>query len=60
MNSTPTHSAHSETAMAQAQARAHAFAMPLDQIDVSQQQLFQDDSIGHYFERLRRDDPVHH
>ena len=58
MNSTPTHSAPGETAMAQA--RAHAFAMPLDQIDVSQQQLFQDDSIGHYFERLRRDDPVHH
>ena len=57
MNSTPTHSAPGETAMAQA--RAHAFAMPLDQIDVSQQQLFQDDSIGHYFERLRRDDPVH-
>ena len=57
MNPTPTHSAPGETAMAQA--RAHAFAMPLDQIDVSQQQLFQDDSIGHYFERLRRDDPVH-
>ena len=41
-------------------ARAQAFAMPLDQIDVSKPRLFQDDSIGHYFERLRRDDPVHH
>ena len=41
------------------QARAEAFAMPLDQIDVSKPRLFQDDSIGYYFERLRRDDPVH-
>jgi cytochrome P450 len=41
------------------QARATAFAMPLDQIDVSKQRLFQDDTIGYYFERLRRDDPVH-
>ena len=42
------------------QARAQAFATPLDQIDVSKPRLFQDDSIGHYFERLRRDAPVHY
>ena len=42
------------------QARARAYAMPLDQIDVSDQRLFQDDSIGYYFERLRREDPVHY
>ena len=42
------------------QARAKAYAMPLDQIDVSDQRLFQDDSIGYYFERLRREDPVHY
>ena len=41
-------------------ARSIAFAMPLDQIDVTKPRLFQDDSIGHYFERLRRDDPVHY
>jgi cytochrome P450 len=41
-------------------ARAEAYAMPLDQIDVTKPRLFQDDSIGHYFERLRREDPVHH
>ena len=41
-------------------ARAEAFAMPLDQIDVTKPRLFQDDTIGYYFERLRRDDPVHH
>ena len=43
----------------QRQARDEAFAMPLEQIDVTKPRLFQDDTIGHYFERLRRDDPVH-
>jgi hypothetical protein len=33
--------------------------MPLDQIDPCQAAAFPDDSIGHYFERLRRDAPVH-
>ncbi len=41
-------------------ARAEAFAMPLDQIDVTKPRLFQQDTIGFYFERLRRDDPVHY
>jgi len=40
-------------------ARADAFAQPIDQIDVTKPRLFQADTIGHYFERLRRDDPVH-
>ena len=40
------------------EARALAFSMPLEQIDVTKPRLFQDDSIGHYFARLRRDDPV--
>ena len=42
-----------------ATAREAAFAMPLDQIDVSYPTLFENDTVGHYFERLRRDDPVH-
>ncbi len=42
-----------------AAARDHAFSLPLSQIDPSDATLFADDSIGHYFERLRRDDPVH-
>ena len=42
-----------------ATAREAAFAMPLDQIDVSDPTLFENDTVGHYFERLRRDDPVH-
>jgi len=40
-------------------ARDDAFSLPLDQIDVSKPRLFQDDTVGHYLERLRRDDPVH-
>ncbi len=44
---------------AQAQARTEAFSMPLSQIDVSKPRLFQNDTVGYYFERLRRDAPVH-
>jgi cytochrome P450 len=44
---------------ARRQARDEAFALPLDQIDVTKPRLHQDDSIGFHFERLRRDDPVH-
>jgi cytochrome P450 len=39
--------------------RAEAFAMPIDQIDIVNPYWFQNDTIGHFFERLRRDDPVH-
>jgi cytochrome P450 len=42
-----------------AAARQRAFSIPLDQIDPSNPELFADDTVGHYFERLRRDDPVH-
>ena len=34
--------------------------IPLDQIDVSQPELFQNDTIGRYFERLRAEAPVHY
>ena len=40
-------------------ARDEAFTLPLDQIDVTKPRLFQSDTIGHYFDRLRRDEPVH-
>jgi cytochrome P450 len=40
-------------------ARDEAFSMPIDKIDVSKPRLFQEDTVGHYFARLRRDDPVH-
>ncbi|HSB24800.1 MAG TPA: cytochrome P450 [Burkholderiaceae bacterium] len=44
----------------QQQAREAAFAMPLESIDPANPDYFVDDTVGHYFERLRRDDPVHH
>ncbi len=37
-----------------------AYALPLDQIDVSDPRLYQDDTYHPYFERLRREDPVHY
>ena len=42
------------------EARARAWSMPLDQIDVADPILFQTDSHWPYFERLRREDPVHY
>ena len=43
----------------QAAAREHAFSVPLGDLDPSDPALFEHDTVGHYFERLRRDDPVH-
>jgi cytochrome P450 len=37
-----------------------AYAIPLDAIDVSDPQIYQDDTWYPYFERLRREDPVHY
>jgi len=39
--------------------REHAYSIPLDQIDVSNPHLYQQDTWRPYFERLRREDPVH-
>ncbi len=36
-----------------------AYLIPLEAIDVSDPQLYQDDTYYPYFERLRREDPVH-
>ena len=40
-------------------ASAIASQIPLDKIDVSDPKLFQNDTIWSYFERLRKEDPVH-
>ena len=40
--------------------RALAYSMPLDKIDVSDPRLYYDDVWQPYFERLRREDPVHY
>jgi cytochrome P450 len=39
--------------------RNDAYSTPLDKFDVSQPRLYQDDIWEPYFERLRREDPVH-
>ena len=48
----------SSTAMAEA--RAQAYSMPLAEIDMSNEELFQKDTIWPYFERLRKEAPVHY
>ena len=42
------------------EARERAYSMPLEAIDVADPALFQSDTHWPYFERLRREDPVHH
>jgi len=41
-------------------AREDAYTRPLDSIDVSIPELYQNDAYQPYFERLRREDPVHY
>ncbi|HEY0647962.1 cytochrome P450 [Phenylobacterium sp.] len=41
-------------------ARAEAYATPLEKIDVSLQDRFVTDTFWPFFERLRREDPVHY
>jgi len=42
------------------QARREAYALPLEGIDVSRPELFRSNTIWPYFERLRKEDPVHY
>jgi len=41
-------------------ARDAAYAVPLDKLDVAQPVLFQQNAMWPYFERLRKEDPVHY
>ena len=41
------------------EARNDAYAKPIERVDVANPKLFYHDVIGPYFERLRREDPVH-
>ena len=42
-----------------AEARARAYSMPLEDINVADPELFRTDTQWPYFERLRKEDPVH-
>ncbi|GAA5233381.1 cytochrome P450 [Verticiella sediminum] len=44
----------------QSAAREHAFSMRLEDIDPATPDYFEQGTVDHYFERLRRDDPVHY
>ncbi len=41
------------------EARAKALATPIEQFDVADPELFRSDTLWPWFERLRREDPVH-
>ncbi len=43
-----------------AAAREHAYATPLDAFNPGNPELFRDDTFWPYFERLRKEDPVHY
>jgi cytochrome P450 len=42
------------------QAGADPYSIPLEQIDPSDAELFETDTMWGYFERLRKEDPVHY
>ncbi|RAK63571.1 cytochrome P450 [Phenylobacterium kunshanense] len=42
------------------QARETAYSMPLEQINPADPELFRSDTMWPYFERLRKEDPVHY
>ncbi len=42
------------------EARERAAAMPIEQIDLSEPELFRSDTVWPYFERLRREAPIHY
>ena len=42
------------------QAGVDPYTIPLDKIDVSDSELFETDTHWGYFERLRKEDPVHY
>jgi cytochrome P450 len=41
-------------------ARAEAYALPLDQIELADPARFRDNTLWPFFERIRKEDPVHH
>jgi len=48
------------TVMGMDQARLEAYSMHLDDIDVSQPELYRSNTMWPYFERLRKEAPVHY
>ena len=59
MNSTTAAPTSPNLSAAAKAAREHAFSVPLSEINPAYPPFFENDTIGYYFERLRRDNPVH-
>jgi len=49
-----------ETATIELDSAEKIASIPIDEIDVSRPSLFQKDNIGLFFDRLRREDPIHY
>jgi cytochrome P450 len=50
----------SKSISSKGQAGKDPYSVPLDKIDVSDAELFETDTLWGYFERLRKEDPVHY
>jgi cytochrome P450 len=53
-------SAETNAIPSKGQANADPYSIPLDEIDVSDSLIFETDTLWGYFERLRKEDPVHY
>ncbi|MBI1196551.1 MAG: cytochrome P450 [Phenylobacterium sp.] len=51
---------HAAARITKEQARHDAYSLPLDKLNPAQPELFQADAMWPYFERLRKEDPVHY
>ena len=49
-----------DTDMVEPNIREKVAFIPIDEIDVARPSLFQKDTVGLFFERLRREEPVHY
>lgn len=49
-----------DTDMVEPNIREKVASIPIDEIDVARPSLFQKDTVGLFFERLRREEPVHY
>jgi cytochrome P450 len=54
------HTAGAKPIASRGQAGTDPYSIPLDKIDVSDDELFETDTHWGYFERLRKEDPVHY
>jgi cytochrome P450 len=51
---------HAAAQITREQAREEAWSLPIEKLDPAQPELFQADAHWPYFERLRKEDPVHY